>query len=133
MCEICREAYHAGYITKGEFWRCPYNPFKLRHNWEAHGAVLRKHPDDPAFAQVGEGLLNYHGLPVSEQIWYVRYFNRNIRRLRNPKRRYLYNATASRSTCEVGARRSLRKPSVGGERHREGESEQLRINEFMRK
>lgn len=133
MCDICREAYHAGQITKGEMWRCPYNPFKFRDNWEAHGAVLRKHPDDPAFAQVGEGLLNYHGLNINDQIFYVRYFNRNIRRLRNPKRRYLYNATATRSGRRAGARRSLRKPSVGGERLSEGESEQLRINEFMRK
>lgn len=133
MCDICREAYHAGYITKGEYWRCPYNPFNHGRNWEAHGAVLRKHPDDPAFAQVGEGLLNYHGLSQDDQKFYVRHFNRNTRRLRNPKRRYLYNETARRSSRRVGARRSLRKPSVGGERHREGESEQLRINEFMRK
>ena len=130
MCEICREAYHAGYITKGEFWRCPYNPFSIRNNWEAHGAVLRKHPDDPAFAQVGEGLLNYHGLSINDQKYYVRYFNRNIRRLRNPKRRYLYNATAARSSRRVGARRSLRKPSEGGERLSEGESEQLRITNY---
>ena len=100
---------------------------------EAHGAVLRKHPDDPALAQAGEGLLAYRGLTLSDQREYCQIFNENNRRLRNPKFRYLYNATASRSSRRVGARRSLRKPSVGGERLSEGESEQLRINEFMRK
>ena len=133
MCEICREAYHAGYITKGEFWRCPYNPFNQRRIWEAHGAVLRKHPDDPATAQAGEGLLKFYGLTQDDINEYLAIVWRKKRDLANPKRRYLYNGTTPRSSRRVGARRSLRKPSVGGERHREGESEQLRINEFMRK
>ena len=132
MCDICREALAAGYITKGEFWRCPYNSWYQRRNWEAHGAVLRKHPDDSGTAQPDEGLLHFYGLNQQDINSYLAIVRAKRRALANPERRYLYNGTTRRSSRRVGARRSLRKPSVGGERLSEGESEQLRINEFMR-
>lgn len=130
MCDICREAYHAGYITKGEFWRCPYNPFNYRRNWETHGVGLGKRPDDSGTAQPDEGLLNFYGLTQQDINEYLAIVWAKRRALANPERRYLYNGTARRSSRRVGARRSLGKPSVGGERLSEGESEQLRINDF---
>jgi len=58
MCEQCWESYFAGYLTRGEVYRCTYylDMFRSRNRDELR-RIPRRAPDDPRFRlNLGEGL-----------------------------------------------------------------------------
>ncbi len=62
MCEQCWESYFAGYLTRGEVYRCAYylDMFRSRNRDELR-RIPRRVPDDPRFRlNLGEGLSSFY-------------------------------------------------------------------------
>jgi hypothetical protein len=102
MCDVCREAYLAGHITKSEIWQCVYYLDFSRRVRDELRRIPKRDPDDPLYVlSRGEGLLPWIFTQEEEDFYFDEIW-------KWARRRRLYRLKASGEGAERSRRESER-------------------------
>lgn len=102
MCDVCREAYLAGHITKSEIWRCVYYLDFTRRVRDELRRIPKREPDDPLYVlSRGEGLLPWMFTQEEEDFYFDEIWKWT-------RRRRLNRLKASGKGAERSRRESVR-------------------------
>ena len=71
MCDMCWEAYYAGYMKKSDIWQCVYYIELIRRNKDELRRRLKRDPDDPYYRlEYGEGIYSSVMTTDDYKDWY---------------------------------------------------------------